>query len=356
MWGGPLVLGNSVEYIGEYAFQPMLYNIPGDLIIPDSVTYIAKGAFNACGFDGVLVLGNSVETIGESAFCYNNFVGEVIIPDSVISIGKSAFANCKNITSVVIGSGVWSIRERAFENCKNITSVVIGSRVGEIEARAFYNCPIKKVYFKGDAPFVVEFDNENRSFNSDVTLYYTEGADGWPDSDTWQGYKIHKNVFEISMFVTSYNWIFDVDVWLYKDGEVVSKFYNGKYEVADIVTQDIVLKGISEGVYDIVLKKRCHLDYTIKNVIVDDDLDLRDHENPLISAIKLVGGDINSDGYVDLNDLTCLTSDFTYNKSIFDNYVWISADINGDEVCDLKDLVIMTSSDNYGKSPVEVDY
>jgi len=155
--------------------------------------------------------------------------------------------------------------------------------------------------------------------------------------------------------VTSYNSINETKISLSIDGEDVYTVYVPSSTETGTATSVFSFEGIAPGVYDLVITKNHNLSYTIKDVSVDDDIDLREHDNPLISSITLISGDVNGDGCVDLKDVTQLTSSNTYGMA-FDEAETKSADINGDGCFDLKDLVIITSDNNYGKAPPVVAY
>ncbi|MDR0919924.1 MAG: leucine-rich repeat protein [Oscillospiraceae bacterium] len=89
----------------------------GEVIIPDTVTYLAGSAFENC-----------------------KLITSVTIPDSVESIINNAFKNCTSLTSVTIGNGVTTISEYAFRNCTSLVSIVLGNNVEIIESSAFYDC------------------------------------------------------------------------------------------------------------------------------------------------------------------------------------------------------------------------
>lgn len=92
---GNLVIPNSVKYIAPDAFA-YCYSFTGDLVIPNSVDSIGYGAFQICyGFDGDLVIGSSVTSIGDYAFndCAG-LNGVLHIPSNVESIGTSTFRYC----------------------------------------------------------------------------------------------------------------------------------------------------------------------------------------------------------------------------------------------------------------------
>ena len=75
------------------------------------------------------------------AFVYkNSSIKELILPNGVSVITKGAFKDCKNIESVYIPEGVCVIDESAFEDCCSLLSVNIPSSLLYIEVKAFNNC------------------------------------------------------------------------------------------------------------------------------------------------------------------------------------------------------------------------
>ena len=155
--------------------------------------------------------------------------------------------------------------------------------------------------------------------------------------------------------VTSYNPGNETKVSLSIDGEDVYTVYIPATTGSGTATAVFSFEDVAPGVYDLVITKSGHLSYTVRDVSVDEDVDLRGHENPLVSNITLTAGDVNGDGCVDLKDVTLLTSSNTYGKT-FSDAETKSADINGDRCFDLKDLTIITSDKNYGKAPALVEY
>lgn len=109
------------------------------------------------------------------------------------------------------------------------------------------------------------------------------------------------------------------------------------------------------GEYDLRIVKECGLEFFIYGILVDEDIDLTAHTDETIANITPVTGDIDGDGYVDLKDVTQLTSANTYSQP-YDVAVNKTADLNGDGFFDLADLIILTSAENYGKTKIEVHY
>lgn len=123
---GTLRIGNNVESIGNYAFY--FSGLTGDIVIPGSVKSIGDYAFcqfNDNGFNGTLTLGNSVETIGESAFSNVKIKGNIFIPASVVDIHMFAFLNCSALDGKLIFENKQKVNvaDCAFHGCASDTDI-----------------------------------------------------------------------------------------------------------------------------------------------------------------------------------------------------------------------------------------
>ena len=153
-------IDEGVTSIGGWAFKNCVLT---SVMIPDSVTNIACGAFSECrslasvtipegvtSIDGYAFRGctgltsvtipDSVTSIDGYAFSGCTGLTSVTIPDSMTSIGGGAFSGCSGLTSVTIPSSVTSIGGGAFSGCTSLTSVAIPSSVTEIGGSAFSGC------------------------------------------------------------------------------------------------------------------------------------------------------------------------------------------------------------------------
>ncbi len=169
-------------------------NAVTEIIVPDYVTSISKGAFSGCSnlesmtipFVGAsksatsassstlfgYIFGTSSYTGGSSTKQYysssdyatyyipmslkkvtitggnilygafNNCsnLTEIVIPDSVTSIGSYAFCGCCSLTEIVIPDSVTSIGSYAFGGCSSLTEIVIPDNVTSIGWYAFTGC------------------------------------------------------------------------------------------------------------------------------------------------------------------------------------------------------------------------
>ena len=134
-------------------------NVAMEMVIPDSVTTIAAGAFEGCSSLTGVTIPNSVADIGEAAFAGCSGLVSVTIPESVTNIGLNAFSHCEGLADesgfvivrdvlygyygedaiVVIPDGVTNIGDWAFEY-SDMTSVTIPNSVTNIGASAFEGC------------------------------------------------------------------------------------------------------------------------------------------------------------------------------------------------------------------------
>ena len=127
-----ITLPNSIETIGGHAF----YGTPlTQIVLPDSVTYIANGAFRNCKNLESVKLSKNTRDIGVFAFA-NTAITSIEIPNSVIYIHNDAFRNTKLRGELYIPDSVIIIYPGAFEGTQ-ITSVSIPKNCKYNEANSF---------------------------------------------------------------------------------------------------------------------------------------------------------------------------------------------------------------------------
>jgi|CZKV01.1.fsa_nt_gi prepilin-type processing-associated H-X9-DG protein len=128
-------IGNSVTNIGDFVFdactkltaitmdtnnpayssadgvlfdkgQTSLVEYPGgkggNYMIPNSVTSIGKGAFEACWRLASVTIPDSVTVMGDSAFGDDLALTNVTIGDSLTNIGVGAFGNCESLALITV--------------------------------------------------------------------------------------------------------------------------------------------------------------------------------------------------------------------------------------------------------------
>lgn len=178
---GKVTIGSGVEEIGIDAFSNTGLK---EIVIPDNVLKVEKGAFCNCDSLKTVTIGNKVKSIGEWCFYDNNVLEtvsigkrvntigkacflkcislkEIVIPSCVQELGQAAFAGCSSMKKAIIGNGVTSLPggdvgdclyigsdgyvNGAFEGCTSLEEVTIGNGVKEIGTDAFSNTALKEV-------------------------------------------------------------------------------------------------------------------------------------------------------------------------------------------------------------------
>jgi len=99
-----ITIPDSVTHINLAAFA-MAENLRGELIIPNSVTYIGNNAFWWTDFDSIVFESDSqVASIGDNAFRGIVNIEKIDIPASVSSIGALAFSDTARLTQINVDS------------------------------------------------------------------------------------------------------------------------------------------------------------------------------------------------------------------------------------------------------------
>ena len=245
-----IVIKNGVTSIGRNAFW-FCENLT-KITIPDSMTKIGGEAFDNCtrltkvtipknvvsiedrifshcdSLTDITVANGNKNYSSENGVLYNKGKtsllrypagkkGAYIIPAGVTEIASSAFHDCERLTGVIIPEGVTSVGEYAF--CLDrITSIVIPESMTSMDDAAFSNCSkLKKIYFKGNAPTLIEddgtigFAKTRYGTFADVTAtaYYPENDPTWT-SDKRKDYggnitwKTWNPVFDAAVYQADY--------------------------------------------------------------------------------------------------------------------------------------------------------
>ncbi|MGN0206920.1 MAG: leucine-rich repeat protein, partial [Muribaculaceae bacterium] len=119
-----------------------------DLVIPNSVSYIADLAFYGCRGLTSVTIPNSVTHIGIYTFACCSGLTSITFPGSVFYISEGAFSGCSGLKSVAIPNSVTAIDHRAFENCTGLTGIYIPNSVIYIGNYAFRGCDgLKTIYY-----------------------------------------------------------------------------------------------------------------------------------------------------------------------------------------------------------------
>jgi hypothetical protein len=107
-------------------------------------------------------------------------ITNLIIPNSVASIGRGAFYGCSGLTSVTIPNSVTSIGDDAFSYC-SVTSVTIPNSVTSIGERALYCGYLTKVNYGGTKEQARMLFKVGDLFVSNPTIICTDGEITYSD-------------------------------------------------------------------------------------------------------------------------------------------------------------------------------
>ena len=143
--------------------------------IPTSVTYIANGAFSACGSLNNIMLPTDLDL---KIFPSYNSVTNVELYLGTPSISSSYFADCFNLRSVVIPEGITNIGSGAFADCHRIGKITMPESLETLEGNTFKSCySLTNLTFIGNAPKCEYHIFE--SANRDLVVYVPVGSKGW---------------------------------------------------------------------------------------------------------------------------------------------------------------------------------
>ena len=164
------VYGYIVTGIGDYSFCRCSIE---HIMLPESINYVGKLAFNECFHLLEIDLPSKVSTIGSEAFrrceflqhatiyckeipfncfayCYN--LSSVTIKSPITYVGSNAFLYCSKLESITFPAGLEYIDRGAISGCENLKSVTL--TCSRIDASAFSgSCErLKEVIITSETP------------------------------------------------------------------------------------------------------------------------------------------------------------------------------------------------------------
>lgn len=201
-----VTIPETVKTVDDYAFFACwsLENI----VIPDSVEYISKNAFQYTKFyrdnsdafmivgDGLLidckatedhiVLPGNVKKIMNSVFYGNESLTAADLGDKITYIGMYAFSGCKSLEEIDIPESVETIDYAAFRSCESLDRLYIPESVKSIGNWAFSDCTnltiecrpntaAANAAVEGSVPVKIDWYGDDRDY---ANLVFSELEDG----------------------------------------------------------------------------------------------------------------------------------------------------------------------------------
>lgn len=323
------------------------------IVISDDVTSIGSYAFSDCHNAVSVELPESIEVIGDYAFCDDISLEDITIPHTLKSLGVLAFANTKwldnkrteaspvivndmlidgkNCTGdVVVPDGVTQICGYAFSKNDAITSMTLPDGVNNIGCLAFEKCTALE-YIK---------------IPDSVSFIYSDSFDGCSEDLSICGY----NGSYAAMYASNHGIDFKPIVTDISDYEVVLPQTVYEYEGKSIEP------AVTVKLDNIRLKR--DIDYTVEyqnndkagtaTVVVTGKGDYSGtakadftikNKGETQNSVK---GDINSDGIVNVSDISKAAAHVKAKLSLEGTQL-DSADVNGDGIVNVSDISMIAA-------------
>lgn len=133
-----LTVPEGVVGIGSCALAQM-YDLE-TVNLPQSLKYIATGAFREDTYLDNLVIPDGVEIVGESAFEDCSFIQTMTLGSRIKSVGVRAFAGCTHLSGAVFADGLLDVGAEAFDGCWRMQSVSLPLSTTNVASTAFNGC------------------------------------------------------------------------------------------------------------------------------------------------------------------------------------------------------------------------
>ncbi len=190
----------SVTYIGKGAFDntaiynnctdKLLYidnwlvgyksNNLGNITIKEGTKDMANGIFADCTYLTGIKLPNSISHINDETFRGCTALAGFDFGPSITQIGASAFEGCTALTSITIPENIAAIPHRAFYGSTSLTEINFHSGITKIESEAFHNT----AWYNNRADGLLYLNNRLIGYKGDFaqdSLIIEEGTIGIAD-------------------------------------------------------------------------------------------------------------------------------------------------------------------------------
>ena len=139
--------------IKNHVLTEYLGNSP-DVVIPEGVTQIQKGAFSSHRNMRSLKFPDSMTNIKGIAFFMFFNLESITLPANLTAVPAAAFWGCRKLKYVNIPEHVTSIGESAFLNCQNLKNITLPEQLETIGTIAFQGCALKNIAIPDSVNFI----------------------------------------------------------------------------------------------------------------------------------------------------------------------------------------------------------
>lgn len=135
--------GDMLEYsaneLPDYCFFDKEYET---IVLPNSLSYIGKGAFAGCDNLVKVVLPENIDSIGKYAFNSCTSLSGIVLKESIKKIDSGAFSRCNGIKELDLSliSPLCEFGTSVFADCQSLETVIVGDKATAIPAYMFAGC------------------------------------------------------------------------------------------------------------------------------------------------------------------------------------------------------------------------
>ncbi len=199
-----VIFEEGITYIGAYSFySDAAFDSVKTITIPTTLTSIGGYAF--CGVENLervnisnlqkwcsMTYDNYAYPMDMGADLYLNGVKivDLVIPNNITTLCKGAFWGCESLRSVTIPAHVKTIDNNAFSYCKNLEKIYFKGNAPTFGTKVFYGCNTNAYY-----PL------NNSTWNESVFSLNPEGVT-W----LWDNQSLFTDVSTSSWYFESVNW------------------------------------------------------------------------------------------------------------------------------------------------------
>ncbi len=178
--GTVFCLKEGTTQVCDEAFEPIFEEQRlGEIVLPQSLRIIGKGAFSRCRGLTKMEIPPGVVSIGEQAFWYCTNLKEVSLPPHLEAVENGLFSGCSSIESLVIPAGVRRFYFSALEKMEGLRHLVFEDGADTLAfVRASISTPsisVEKLYLGRDLTMYTS-EKDKPVVRGDFSLYYLSPA------------------------------------------------------------------------------------------------------------------------------------------------------------------------------------